>query len=306
MIDNDNKIVDEIVDEIDIDTTRNTSNKSFGFREFLKKNTLAVYFALILIIGWFPWYTTGSGIIFWAPIISFVIISGLVNGKQEILRVLKSMFKWKAKPIWYIIVLSFPVIFALIAVGIRVISGGTAPDFAIISENPLSILFLTFIFLFPLTATAFQEEMGFRGYALPIAQKKYGPLVGTLIIGAFFGAWLLPEFFNSSSAQYAMGGMSYYPWFILTELSWSIIMTWIYNNTKGSALISGWLLHGFFNLWTLLLLTNAVMGEEFEAFDEVLLIIYSVVVTGAAIVITIVTKGRLSYDRLPKEEICNS
>ena len=279
------------------ETTQEMQQTTPKYRLILRKYSLIIYFILTLAIGWFPWYTSGSGVFFWAPTISFLIVSALANGKKEILQVIKSLFKWKANPIWYLVIISLPIILALIAVGIRIISGGIPPEFTVLKQNPLSIFYLAFIFLFPITASAFQEELGFRGFALPIAQKKYGPLLGTLIIGIFFGSWLLPEFLDSSTAQYAMGGISYYPWFILTEVSWSIIMTWIYNNTRGSTLISGWLLHGFFNLWTLLLLTDAIMGEPFSMFDNVLFILYAVVVTLAAVIISIITKGRLSYDK---------
>jgi membrane protease YdiL (CAAX protease family) len=54
-------------------------------------------------------------------------------------------------------------------------------------------------FLLPWQSSAFLEEIGFRGYALERLQNKLGPLVGTLILGAFFGAWLLPEFFQPGS-----------------------------------------------------------------------------------------------------------
>ena len=54
---------------------------------------------------------------------------------------------------------------------------------------------MTFVFyLLPWQSSAFLEEIGFRGYAQEKSQQKWGPLVGTLVLGAFFGAWLLPEF----------------------------------------------------------------------------------------------------------------
>jgi hypothetical protein len=64
-------------------------------------------------------------------------------------------------------------------------------------------------------------------------------LVGTLILGAFFGAWLLPEFFQPDTFQFSMGGLRFYPWFILTEIGWSVLMTWAYNNTGKSSVPHG-------------------------------------------------------------------
>jgi len=150
-------------------------------------------------------------------------------------------------------------------------------------------------FLLPWQSSAFLEEIGFRGYALERLQNKWGPLVGTLFLGAFFGAWLLPEFFQPGSFQYAMGGLRFYPWFILTEIGWSILMTWTYNKTNKSSLIAGYLFHTAFNTWSLVLLTNAIPGEPTPAFDTSLFIAASVVVALAGVAALVATKGKLGF-----------
>ena len=131
--------------------------------------------------------------------------------------------------------------------------------------------------------------------------REFGPLVGILLLGTFFGAWLLPEFFQPESNQAAMGGLSFFPWFILTEIGWSLIMTWVYNNTKQSSLIAGYLFHTAFNTWSLVLLTNAVPGEALPAFDRTLFIITAVVIALAGATAAIATKGKLGYTALPAE-----
>jgi membrane protease YdiL (CAAX protease family) len=151
-------------------------------------------------------------------------------------------------------------------------------------------------FLLPWQSSAFLEEIGFRGYALEKLQNKLGPLVGTLILGAFFGAWLLPEFFQPGSFQYAMGGLRFYPWFILTEIGWSVLMTWVYNKTNKSSLIAGYLFHAAFNTWPLVLLTNAIPGEPPPAFDMTLFIVAGVVVALAGVIVLVATKGTLGFN----------
>jgi hypothetical protein len=121
-------------------------------------------------------------------------------------------------------------------------------------------------------------------------------LAGTLVLGIFFGAWLLPEFLRPDSNQAAMGGIGFYPWFILTEVGWSVIMAWVYNKTGKSVLISGYLFHTAFNVWPFILLTNAIPGEPLPAFDTTLFIINAVVVALAAAFIVIVTKGQLACE----------
>lgn len=219
----------------------------------------------------------------------------LADGWKGILDILRRLGRWRANWRWYVFILFSPAVLYLIALGCHILFGGTAPQFPLFKDNQQLILMVFISFLLPWQSSAFLEEIGFRGYALERLQSKLGPLVGTLILGAFFGAWLLPEFFQPGSFQYAMGGLRFYPWFILTEIGWSILMTWAYNNTNKSSLIAGYLFHTAFNTWSLVLLTNAIPGEPPPAFDTTLFIVASVVVTLAGIVVLIVTKGKLGF-----------
>ena len=159
------------------------------------------------------------------------------------------------------------------------------------------VLMVFIVFLLPWQSSAFLEEIGFRGYALEKLQNKFGPLMGTLVLGVFFGAWLLPEFYQPDTFQYAMGGLSFYPWFILTEIGWSILMTWVYNHTNKSSLIAGYLFHTAFNTWSLVVLTNAIPGEPLPVFDKPLFIVSSVVVALGAAVVLAATKGQLGFQK---------
>ncbi len=262
-------------------------------KSLIKQYPIPIFFVLTLLIGWFPWYTGKGGIIIVAPTLAGLIVAALSEGKDGVLAVLRRMVRWRAPVRWYVIILFFPVLTSLVAVGVHVLFGGTTPQFPLLKHNQHMIL-LTFVFyLIPWQSSAFLEEIGFRGYAQEASQKQWKPLIGTLILGAFFGAWLLPEFLRPDSNQYAMGGLSFYPWFILTEIGWSVMMAWVYNKTGKSALISGYLFHTAFNVWPFILLTNAVPGEALPAFDTTLFIVNAVIVALAAAILVVVTGGRL-------------
>lgn len=264
-------------------------------KSLLKQHQILVFFALTLIIGWFPWYTGGKGIVIAAPMLAGLIIAFLTEGKDGVLDVLRRIVQWRVNFRWYLLVLFLPVLTSLAAVVVHVLLGGTAPQFPLLKQNQHMIL-LTFIFyLLPWQSSAFLEEVGLRSYAQEQVQKRWGPLVGTILLGIFFGAWLLPEFLRPDSNQAAMGGIGFYPWFILTEVGWSLLMAWIYNKTGKSALVSGYLFHAAFNVWPFVLLTNAIPGEPLPAFDTTLFIINALIVLLAGIVPTIVTKGRLGH-----------
>jgi len=265
-------------------------------KAFQKKYQLIIFFALTLIIGWFPWYTnTGQGSVLWyGPTLAGLITAALTEGKDGLLAIWQRMTRWRVNIRWYLIVLLFPAAILLAGVAVHVMLGGTAPHFPLLKQNQYLILFVLLSALFPLQS-ALMQEIGWRGYALEKTQQKWGPLPGTLILGTFFGAWLLPEFFREGSAQISMGGLSYYPWFILMEMGQSLFMTWIYNNTGKSSLIAGYLVHAMFNTWPIVFLTNVVPGEPFPAFDVVLFKVATAVMALAAASLVIVTKGRLSH-----------
>ena len=262
-------------------------------KSLINQYPIPVFFVLTLIIGWYPWYTGGGGVIIVAPTLAGLIVAALAEGKDGVLAILRRTVRWRANVRWYIVILLFPVVTSLVAVGVHVLFGGAAPQFPMLKQNQHLIL-LTFVFyLLPWQSSAFLEEVGFRGYAQEEFQNRWGPLVGTLVLGAFFGAWLLPEFLRPDSNQYAMGGLRFYPWFILTEIGWSVMMAWVYNRTKRSALISGYLFHTAFNVWPFILLTNAVPGEALPAFDTTLFIMNAVIVALGAVILVVVTKGKL-------------
>jgi len=60
-------------------------------------------------------------------------------------------------------------------------------------------------------------------------------------------------------------------------------------------LIAGYLFHTAFNVWPFVLLTNAVPGETFAAFDTRLFIVNAVVVALAGAIVAGATGGRLGY-----------
>ncbi len=264
-------------------------------KTFVTRYQISIFFMATLLIGWFPWYAGQGSLIIAAPSLAAILVAFLVNSWGGVMNIFRRLGRWRANWRWYAFVLFSPVILYFLAIGVHVLLGGTVPQFPLLRENQHMVLMAFIFFLLPWQSSAFLEEIGFRGYALEKLQNKFGPLVGTLILGTFFGAWLLPEFFQTDSVQYAMGGLRFYPWFILTEIGWSILMTWVYNNTGKSSLIAGYLFHTAFNTWSLILLTNAIPGEPTPPFDVTLFIVTSVVVMLAGVVVVFATKGKLGY-----------
>ena len=120
------------------------------------------------------------------------------------------------------------------------LSGETLPELSVLS-NPF-IIAVGFIYIFFLGGP-FQEEWGWRGYALDRLQARLNALASSLMLGVLWGAWHLPLFFIKGTIQ------SQTPiWgFMILILCGTILFTWLYNNTGGSILAT-MLFHAMNNL----------------------------------------------------------
>lgn len=113
--------------------------------------------------------------------------------------------------------------------------------------------------------------------------------------------WFLPEFFNPNSPQTSMGGMRFFPFFVVTEVGWSFMMTWVYNKSGGSSLLAGYLFHSAFNFWTVALLVGSSVENGQLAFastfDTRLLTINAVLIGLTAVGFIVATRGALGSSK---------
>ena len=282
------------VKEMEIKLKSNENNTAQKEKKFIEKNLSMVFFILTLLIGWSPWLTGKGYVFFAAPTLAALILAGATQGKSGVYDIIHRLTRWKVTPTIYAVSIFFPALTYTGAIIINQILGGTLPSFMLL-KNPMMSIITFIMFLLPWQSSAFLEEVGFRGYIIEELQNKYGPLKGTLVLGFFFGAWLLPEFYRNGSAQQLLG-LNYYPWFILTEIGFSLIMSWLYNKSGKSSLISGVIFHTAMNFWSYALLTNNMPGQPMIAFDLVLWKIASIVVALAGTGVAWITKGNLGFE----------
>jgi membrane protease YdiL (CAAX protease family) len=122
----------------------------------------------------------------------------------------------------------------LAAVGLNMLFGAPALTAAQWATWPsLLTIFARFLFV-PLLGA--WEEGGWRGYALPKLLVGRSALTASLILGVIWALWHLPLFVSGQTH-----------WLVaLMFLPWSIVFTWLFNHTKGSALLA-FLFHATFD-----------------------------------------------------------
>ncbi|MFX0104245.1 MAG: type II CAAX prenyl endopeptidase Rce1 family protein [Candidatus Hodarchaeota archaeon] len=97
-------------------------------------------------------------------------------------------------------------------------------------SEDLIFQFLFFFFL----GGAFQEEFGWRGYALDKIQSNWNALESSLILGGIWSLWHFPLFFIIGTAYTNQSFIS----LTIATIILSVIFTWLYNNSNGSILIA--------------------------------------------------------------------
>jgi membrane protease YdiL (CAAX protease family) len=160
------------------------------------------------------------------PLTSAFIVTAVTEGKAGLRHWRGRLFRWKVGLRWYLVVLlGVP---AAIVVGTLAVPGAIAslhlPSLGIL---PIYAAFL----LFQMVTSSLSEEPGWRDFALPRLQEKYGALPGTLVLGVLWGGWHLPLFLTTWGS--GATGLALLQFLILAVLL-SISMTWVFNNAKES------------------------------------------------------------------------
>ncbi|MFG1926899.1 CPBP family intramembrane glutamic endopeptidase [Cryptosporangium sp. NPDC048952] len=134
------------------------------------------------------------------------------------------------------------------------------------------------------------EEPGWRDFALPRLQTRYGPLVGTLILGPLWAWWHLPLFLTTwYRGENALRSIALYT---VLAVAFSIIITWAFNRT-GESLPVAMLIHASnnntFSVLAPVLLPALVSSDSVRVAS---LIGYGAV----AIALVVATRGQLGYE----------
>jgi membrane protease YdiL (CAAX protease family) len=144
--------------------------------------------------------------------------------------------------------------------------------------------YLPSVFIFPvyLLLMVFfgggQEEIGWRGYILPFLEKRFGLIIGSLILGIVWAIWHLPLWFIPGTSQTYMNFFV----FMLSTIGYSFIFSWIIK-ISGNRLLSGLLVHGtanaFVPLFPTVILEHNVSQIRFWIYALLILAVGIIIVT---------------------------
>lgn len=222
--------------------------------ELIRRRPLTAFFVFSYLgswVLWSPWWLSQSGIgvlqfklpfiavaginqlgLFAGPLASALLVTRIADGRNGPERLLRRMVQWRARPFWYL--LALVLIPAATGLGYLFLSGTS-----IVFEGGLlaAIGVLTTTYVTYLLGGPVQEEIGWRGFALPRLQTRLSPVTAALVLGVIHCFWHAPLFLTSEWDT-ARGEPSQFLAYLLLVLSMSIILSWLFNGSRASVLLA--------------------------------------------------------------------
>jgi len=268
---------------------------------FLKKHPLRGYFLLVFGLIWL-WMIPIYGFMqYWQGYVPFLIIlspstmglimTAVAEGDSGLNRLLAKCLHWRVSVIWYVVALiSTPVLFFITVFSMPEASAAFQMPRPSFIWSYFSALVLG-LFRAPII-----EELGWRGFALPRLQERYGALLGTFILGSLWALLHLPKWFLTPYGVIGNSLLETIVPFLKYEgsiLGSAIIYTWIFNRSNGSIFLS-MLFHASINE-TFSNFPNAFFPSLFPK-DIVTHLFSQIGFIPLAILVILLTRGRLGYD----------
>lgn len=221
-------------------------------RTWVRNHQLLTFFGLSYLLAYVPLYghvfvTTDEPMSPWtlvwfvnvfSPTLAAMSVAWLIGGGAKVKRLLSGFTRWRVNSRWYLAA-AFLILGPLAIAVIYIVLGNPATGL----QPGVTLPMLLGIIVTQLFSGPISEEAGWRGFALPRLQAKYTALVSSLILGVIWTFWHLPLYFVSGSAQRGIP----LPIYLVLICTLTLYITWIYNNSRGSLILTT-LAHASFNL----------------------------------------------------------
>jgi membrane protease YdiL (CAAX protease family) len=266
---------------------------------FIKRNQMLVFYVLAFAISWIlilliigPIRFIGTENIpdvllpmlyvamLAGPSISGILLTGLVDGKAGLLKLLSQLLNWRVNALWYIVALLIaPLLTTAILLVLSIISVEFFPTI-LISNNKFGLLLTSIVVGL---VVGFFEELGWTGYAIPRLRMRHSILSTGLLMGFLWGAWHFPLFSGSANSSGSIPSTLYVAALLFSWLpAYRVLMVWIYNRTH--SLLISILMHLPIVLSQFVLIPPTLSGASLLTFDLVWSAVLWIVIAGIAII----------------------
>ena len=214
----------------------------------VRRHPLASFFLLTFALSWgvggallalapvlpfevsFAGYSPLAFLVVWSPAIAAFLVVGIAHGRAGLAAYVRRVTAVRGRWPWYAaVLLGVPLVY-LAAAALAAATGG--PPLRL-SDGWLAA-FLAVAGLRLLQGPV--EELGWRGFALPLLQRRFSGLGAALVLGFVWALWHVPATVVAA-AEFARGGGSL-PITLLRLfvglVATSVVVTAVYNGSRGS------------------------------------------------------------------------
>jgi membrane protease YdiL (CAAX protease family) len=238
-------------------------------------------------------YYFGALALIAGPTLASFLVTAITTGRAGVRQLLRRYVLWRVGLQWYLLVF---VGLPLIQLAVSSVLVGIGPLTAFVLRWPL--YFTIFLPNVLITAVAAQlwEESGWSGFAIPALQRRFAAWRACLILGPLWALYHLPFFLvpgqifpTKVDAITMLVNMAF---LIIGAILLRMVMTWVFNNTKGSILIAI-LFHAALDACNApsAYMTHLLSASQLGGYGLATLL---APLAGAALLL-IFTRGRLSY-----------
>jgi membrane protease YdiL (CAAX protease family) len=219
--------------------------------------SLLKFFLLTYLVSWTVWIAAtyvGGGTA--APPFRLAVITGLAlllgtlapslvalaltaqaEGRAGVLALLRKIVPSPSVGVsWYVFAVSY---FAAIKLGVALVHRLVRGAWPAFGQTPWYIMAVAMVISTPVQAG---EEIGWRGYALPLLAGETGLAGASIVLGMIWACWHLPFFLIPGSDNYGQS----FPVYLLAVTAISVAMAWLYWRSNGSLLLT-MLMHAAIN-----------------------------------------------------------
>jgi membrane protease YdiL (CAAX protease family) len=155
------------------------------------------------------------------PLVAAVTLTAHAEGRAGVRRLFAPLRQWRVHPGWYFAALFLPGL--LLTAGLALMRlagrGGPVTFFPAIAGVVLAIVI------------SLAEEVGWRGYAQPRLEQRYGVFGASGVVGVLWMLWHIPMFLGADVP------LTLLPVMLLYFLGGSLLFAWIQRGTGGSLLL---------------------------------------------------------------------
>ena len=205
-------------------------------------HSIVLFFILAFALTWGTSYvlgrTVGGATTTLAFILSFLpafgpffaamIVYSLTEGSTGLHHLFSQFIKFRVQIKWYLFAFFIPILvyFTQRTIGALFHSPISNP-FLNINWDAINLLFIINLFV----GGGIAEEPGWRGYATPKLDAKYGPMITSIVVGIGWAFWHFPLYLNGSRP------LSSFYQFLIAVIALSFIYTWLYINTQSLPIV---------------------------------------------------------------------